>query len=182
MERVAMDILGPLPLSRKGNKYVLVISDLFTKWTESVALPNQEAKTVAEAFVNNFVCKFGVPLQLFTDQGSNFESRLLAEICAILGIEKTHTTSMRPQANGFVERFIKTLTSMLSAYCQNNQSDWDSSLPLVMLAYRSTPQSTTNVSPNKMVFGKEIILPMNAVVGHPKAERNTNHTKNILIY
>jgi hypothetical protein len=167
MERVMMDILGPLPTTKSGNKYILVISDWFTKWSESIAIPDQEAKTIAEAFVCNFVTRFGVPLQLYTDQGRNFESKLLLEVCQLLNIEKTHSTSMRPQANGMVERMNRTILSMLSKYCQANQYNWDRFLPLVMMAYRSSNQSSTKVSPNKMVFGREIVLPINAVIGRP---------------
>lgn len=174
MERVMMDILGPLPTTDNGNKYVLVIVDWFTKWTESIPLPNQEAKTVADAFVQNFVCRFGVPLQLYTDQGSNFESLLFAEMCSIFDIEKVHATSMRPQANGCVERFNRTLVSMISKYCQENQSQWDVLLPMLMMAYRSSTHSSTKVTPNKMVFGKEVTLPMAAVVGFPTKEANGN--------
>lgn len=80
MERVAVDILGPLPLTRRGNKYVLVMVDCFTKWTEAVALPDQEATTIARAFVDTIVCHFGAPLQIHSDQGRNFESKLFQEM------------------------------------------------------------------------------------------------------
>ena len=69
MERVAMDILVPLPVSNNGNAYILVVQYFFTKWPEAVALPNIEAKTVANAFLDNFVTKYGVPRILHTDQG-----------------------------------------------------------------------------------------------------------------
>lgn len=167
MERVTMDIMGPLPVTKDGNRYILVITDWFTKWTEGIPMPDQEAKTLAAAVVNNFVVRFGVPLQIYTDQGRNFESTVFSELCKYLNIEKTHSTSMRPQANGLVERFNRTLTAMLSKYCQENQHNWDILLPLVMMAYRSSTQSSTKFSPNKMVFGRDIILPMSAVVGRP---------------
>ena len=67
MERLAMDILRLLPLIRRGNIYVLVVADYFTKWTESYAIPNQEAVTVAEKLVSEFVCRFGVPRELHSD-------------------------------------------------------------------------------------------------------------------
>jgi hypothetical protein len=180
MERVMMDILGPLPTTENGNKYVLVITDWFTKWTESIPLPNQEARTVADAFVQNFVSRFGVPLQLYTDQGSNFESQLFAELCELLDIEKAHSTSMRPQANGSVERFNRTLVSMIAKYCQENITRWDTLLPLLMLAYRSSSHSSTKVSPNKMVYGREVVLPMAAMIGRPKLE--PNDTKSVETY
>ena len=84
-----MDILGPLPLTPCGNRYVLVVTDYFTKWTESCAIPNQEAATVAEKLVSEFVYRFGVPRELHSDQRTNFESKVMAEVCKLLDIEKT---------------------------------------------------------------------------------------------
>jgi hypothetical protein len=176
MERVMMDILGPMPTTESGNKYILVITDWFTKWTEAIPLPNQEAKTIANAFIDNFVSRFGVPLQLYTDQGSNFESKLLSEICELLTIEKTHATSMRAQANGVVERFNRTLVSMISKYCQESQKQWDKLLPILMMAYRSSSHSSTKISPNKMVYGRNVTLPMAAAIGRPITERNKTET------
>ena len=109
LERVAIDILGPLPLSRQGNKYLLIVQDYFTKWVEAYPLPNQEAVTVAEVLVQQFVAGFGVPLFLHSDQGRNFESTVFAEMCSLLGIHKTHTTPYHPQSDGMVERFNRTL-------------------------------------------------------------------------
>lgn len=74
MERVALDIMGPLPLSGDGNRYLLVIEDYFTKWTEAVT--DQEATTVASALIKSVITKFGVPRELHSDQGSNFESNV----------------------------------------------------------------------------------------------------------
>ena len=160
MERVSINIPGPLPLSKAGNRYILVMSDCFTKWTESVPIPNQEARMVAEAFVNNFICCFGVHLQLHSDQGKCFESKLFQEICSLLDNDKTWTTSMRPQANGTVERFNRSLVSMLTMYCNDNQDNWDVCLPQVMMAYRSSSHASTKISPSKVVLGREIVLPL----------------------
>ena len=81
MERVALDILGPLPLSEKGNKYALIVSDYFTRWAEGYPMPNMETKTIVDNFVLNFICRFGVPKQIHTDQGRQFESALFKELC-----------------------------------------------------------------------------------------------------
>ena len=113
MEKECIDILGPLPLTRQKHKYILVITDIFTKWTEAVPLPDQEARTVTKAFVDTFVSRFGTPLQVHSDQGRNFEAKIFQEMCTYLQIEKTRTTSLRPQANGSVERFNRTLINML---------------------------------------------------------------------
>ena len=74
MERVAVDVLGPLPKTENGNEYILIAQDYFTKWVEAFALPNQQATTVAEVLVDQFFCRFGVPMELHSDQGRNFES------------------------------------------------------------------------------------------------------------
>ena len=167
MERVEIDIFGPLPLSKNGNRFILVMTDMFTKWTEAVTIPNQESVTVSKAFIDNFICKFGAPLQLHSDQGRNFESELFKEICSHLGIDKTRTTSFRPQSNGGVERFNRTLAAMLSVYCEKNQNTWDDFLQPVMMAYRSSVHKSTLKTPNSMVFGREITLPLQAVVSKP---------------
>ena len=84
-----MDIMGPQPLSNGNNRYVLVIQDYFSKWVEAYPLPDQDAETVAQVFVEQFVSHWGVPMQIHTDQGSNFESKLFHELCNLLGIDKT---------------------------------------------------------------------------------------------
>ena len=166
MQRVAMDVLGPLPETYNGNKYIVVIADYFTRWTEAYPIPNQEAQTVASVFLD-FVGRFGVPQTLHTDQGSNFESALFRELCNVLGIEKTRTTAYRPQSDGLVERFNRTLEQMLSVYVHENQKDWDIHVPLVLMAYRSSPQETTGYSPNLLMLGRETTLPVELMIGPP---------------
>ena len=165
-------MLGPLPLTHQNNKYILVISDVFTKWTEAIPLPDQEALTVTKAFVDTFVSRFDTPLQVHSDQGRTFEVKLFQDMCTYLQIEKTRTTSLRPQANGSVERFNKTLINMLSMYCQKEQNQWDVYLQQVMMAYRASVNSSTGKTPNMMTFGREVVLPLQAVMGKPVSEEN----------
>ncbi len=173
MEKVAIDILGPLPVTNRGNRFVLVICDLFTKWTEAVAMPDSQADTVATAFIDQFITRMGTPLILLSDLGKCFEARLFQSMCECLQIHKVSTSVMRPQANGVVERFNRTLTSMLTMYCENDQRNWDSFLQQVMLAYRASKHAATGFSPNKMVLGREVNLPMTAVIGMPVSEPTT---------
>ena len=109
MERVHLDFLGPLPKTPRGNEYVLVMVDQFTKWVECIPLPNHSAIETARAAVNNFFSRFGMPFQVFSDQGRNFESKLFTEICKILEIHKARTTPYRPSSNGQCERYNRTL-------------------------------------------------------------------------
>lgn len=148
MERLAIDIAGPLPKTNKGNRYILVISDYFTKWTQAFAIKDQEATTVANILVNEFVCLFGVPRMLHSDKGSNFESRVFTEMCKILDIDKTRTTTRRPQSDGMVERNIKIIKEMLTAFVNKSQRNWDKYLSLLMMAYRSSVHESTGTSPD----------------------------------
>ena len=102
MQRTATDILGPLPETERGNRYILVVGDYFTKWKEALAIKDMEAVTIARCLVNEVICRFGVPDSLHTDQGKNFESALVKEICEMLGIKKTRTTPYHPQSDGLV--------------------------------------------------------------------------------
>ena len=162
MERVALDIVGPLPETERGNKYILVVGDYFSKWMEAYPIPDQTAETVAEKFVNEFVCRFGVPAVLHSDQGRNFESHVFKEMCEILGIHKTRTTPYNPKSDGLIEKFNGTLINMLSMMIEpfNRQRDWDEKLAMALLAYRSAPQDSTRETPNMLMLGREIHLPV----------------------
>ena len=138
MERIAIDVMGPLPATDRDNKYILVISDYFTKWAELYPMSNQEAETVANVVVCEFISRFGVPRQLHTDQGRNFESKWFQEMCRIMEIDKTRTTPLRPQSDGIVERFNRALEAMLSKFVDGDQKNWDLYLPLFTMAYRSS--------------------------------------------
>ncbi|KAK3086157.1 hypothetical protein FSP39_014434 [Pinctada imbricata] len=172
-ERVAMDILGPLPVTHKGNKYILVIQDYFTKWAEAVPLPDMEAKTIAQAFIDNFVTKFGVPRVLHTDQGRQFESRLFKQLCEILGINKTRTSPYHPQSDGMVERMNRTIENMLATYVDANQRNWDEHLQLVCMAYRAAEHESSGYTPNFLTFGREVVLPIELIAGLPPQKIST---------
>jgi transposase InsO family protein len=160
-----MDIMEPLPVSERGNRYVLVVMDYFTKWAEAYPLPNQEVEVIAEVFVTQFVCRYGVPSQIHTDRGRNFDSRLLQAVCKLLEIDKTLTSSYRPQSDGLVERMNRTLEDIVSKYVQYDQKDWDKYLPFALMAYRACSQETSGLSPNLLMFGREASLPLYFVAG-----------------
>ena len=158
-----MDILGSLPLTPRGNRYVLVVTDYFTKWTESYAIPDQSAETVAEMLVSEFICRFSVPRQLHSDQGTNCESRVMTEVCELLDIEKTRTTPLHPQSDEQVERYNCTLIEMLRGKLNDKQEDWDLQLPTCMMAYSSSVHESTGSTPNELMLRREIEVPFDAV-------------------
>lgn len=167
MERVGVDILGPFPTTDQGNRYVLVAMDYFTKWPEAYAVPDQSAATTAERLVSEMFCRFGVPEELHSDQGRNFEAGVFSEVCRRLGIKKTRTTPLHPQSDGLVERFNRTLATQLAILTSRQQRDWDHHLPLVLWAYRTAVQESTKCTPAALMFGHELRTPVDLVFGPP---------------
>ena len=146
------DFLGPLPQTTKGNSYVLVLSDLFTKDVQCYSLPDQSALSVADCIID-LISRFGVPKELLTDQGRQFESSLIKIVCDKLGIKKLRTSPYHPQCDGQTERFNRTLCDSLTFLVNENQSDWDVWLPVAVGAYRTSVHSTTGFSPFELVHG-----------------------------
>lgn len=163
LERIACDIIVTGTTTERGNSYILVVADYFSKVTEGYAIPNMTAQTVADTLVTEFICRYGCPMVIHTDQGQNFESDLFKEICNLLDIHKTRTARYRPQSDGVVERNNRTVKKMLRAVIDENPSNWDDYLPYVFMAYRATKHETTKCSPNLLMFGTEIRLPVDIV-------------------
>lgn len=167
MERVAVDIVGPFRPTIRGNRFLVVVMDYFTKWPEAYPLPNHEAATVAEVLVCEFFARFGIPGELHSDQGREFESAVFKECCQLLGVRKTRTTPLRPQSDGMVERFNRTLTQEMAKYCQDDQEDWDVKIPFLLMAYRSAVHEVTGYTPARLMCGRELRLPLDLVTDRP---------------
>lgn len=164
-EIIAIDITGKHPKSMRGNEYIITVTDLFSKWSEAFPVRTHKAPVVAKVLLDQFICRFGCPKRCLSDQGAEFQSELFHELCKRLGIEKIRTSPYKPTTNGCVERFHRTLNSMLAKVVQANQKDWDDCLPSVMAAYRAAKHSATGFSPNALVFGKENRAPIDLVLG-----------------
>ena len=158
-ERVAMDIVDHLQVSNSGNCCVLSITDHFSKYVKAIPLPNQQAETIADAFVRGWIAVFGAPLMLHTDQGRNFESAVIAEMCQLLDIYKTRTSAYHPAGNGLTERYNRCVMDMIHAQIRLDPSDWDRSLALACLAYNSTPHTSTGFEPNRLMLGRNTYMP-----------------------
>ena len=174
MDRVATDILGPLPTTESGNRYILVIGELFSKWVEAYALPDHTAESVVSRMVQEFMSRFGAPLDLHADQGRNYESKLFSDVCKLLGIHKTRSPPYHPSSNGMIERFNATLLDMISMYVNDNQRDWDENLALLTAAYRCCAHPSTGFSPNKLMLSREVNLPIDLVLGLPPKSVDDN--------
>jgi transposase InsO family protein len=166
-ERIGIDITGPHPKSRNGFTYILTLSDYFSKWADAFPIRNQEASTVAKVLAERVFPYMGTPLQIMTDRGSNFQSQLFNELLQRLGIDHVQTTAYKPSTNGQVERFHRTLNSILGKVIAENQRDWDLHIPYAVAAYRATVHEATGYSPNFLIYGREVAAPLDVVMGQP---------------
>lgn len=138
-----------------------MVVDHFTRWADTIPLPNQTAEVCAKALFERVFSVFGLPRVLHGDRGSNFESPIFKELCNLLGVRKTTTSPYHPQGNSRCERMNKTILSGLRSRIESisDQVDWDEHLSEILMAYRVTPHSITKETLNAMMLGREVKLP-----------------------
>ena len=161
-DRVGVDVIQ-FTKSHQGNRYAVVFVDYLTKWPEVFATPDQSALTIARLLVEHVISRHGVPRELLSDRGPAFLSKLLKEVCQLMGIKKTNTTAYHPQTDGLVERFNRTLIDMLAKTVEKSGRDWDTRLPFVLFAYRASPQESTQESPFFLMYGRDPQLPTEGI-------------------
>ena len=166
-DRMCVDVLGPLPTSELGNRYVVVFTDSLTKWPEAFAIKSAGADVIAQLFVEEVVSRHGAPRTLLSDRGKNFLSKLVQEICDLFSVKKVNTSAYHPQTDGLTERFNHTLCTMLSMYVSKHQRDWDRFIPFALFAYRTAVQDSTRETPFYLVYGRDPCLPLDAVLSAP---------------
>ena len=154
-QRIAMDVVGPLPRTQRGNHFILTICDYATRYPEAIALPSTDAYRVARELVA-FFARVGIPEEILTDQGSNFMSALLGEVYHLLQVKRIRSTPYHPQTDGLVERFNGTMKMMLRKFVNRSQTDWDECLPYLLFAYREVPQASTGFSPFELLYGRKV--------------------------
>jgi len=147
-QRVHADLMLVKRPSTEGRRYILVMTDAFTKHVELVALKTKEAQAVARAIFDRWICRFSCFEQLVTDQGREFCNQVLDALCRHMGIRKTRTSAFHPQSNGQCETFNRTCWKLLAAYLEDPDSpEWEQYLPLVMLAYNTSLHQAIKTSP-----------------------------------
>lgn len=130
-------------------------------------MPNMETVTIARLLVQEVLTRFGFPSSLHSDQGKQFEGSIFIEMCKVLNIKKTRTSPYHSQCDGLVERFNKTLITMLRSFVDEHQSDWDELLPYVLMENRSVEQESTGFSPNYLMLGREVRTPLDIAFEMP---------------
>jgi Integrase core domain/Chromo (CHRromatin Organisation MOdifier) domain len=153
-EFVAMDILGPLPETKDGNRFLLVIVDRFSKLTRTVPLKTITAEEVSKAFVNEWFCVYGAPVVLLSDNGTQFVSKFFQSVCRLLGVKQVFTTAYHPASNGQCERFNRTVLNAITHYVSDNQDNWDELSYTATYAYNTTVQSSTGYTPFELTLSR----------------------------
>jgi hypothetical protein len=152
---IAIDHIGPFPMTNGGNMYILVIVDRFTRYAEAFACTDESASTTASIIIDKIICRYGFPQVLLSDRGSGFTSILMQQILKVLSIKKIKTTAYHPKSNGGVEIINKTLKKTLKLWVNEHHNDWDVLLPYALFAYNSSMHATMHETPYYMNFGRQ---------------------------
>ena len=167
-QRVHVDLFGPLKVSAQSNKFILVITDAFTKYAEVVPIPDKQAETVANEIFTHWICRFGSPVQIHSDGGKEFCNKLLNELFNLLDIKHTKTSPAHPQCNAQVEVFNKTLAKYLASFVDQTTLDWEQYIPAMMFSYNTSYHSTIMTTPFELLYGMK---PRTPSFPHPDIER-----------
>lgn len=177
MELICIDFLSIEPDS-KGVANVLVITDHFTRYAQAYPTKDQKAATVAKILWEKFFVYYGLPARIHSDQGRDFESRLIKELLGMLGIKKSRTTPYHPQGDPQPERFNRTLLSMLGTLDSTKKHNWSQYISKLVHAYNCTKNEATGYSPYFLLFGREARLPIDVCFGTtPVRERGQTYQK-----
>src|SRR2546429_3396256 len=158
-ERIGIDFVGPLERIRKGNKYILVVTDYLTKWPEAKPMKDATAENVVKFIYEGIICRHGCSKIIMSDRGTHFRNKLVDVLCRKFEIKHKLSSPYHPQTNGLVERFNRTLCEAL-AKVSEKENQWDEHIEQVLFAYRTTKHSTTKRTPFFMTYGREAILPI----------------------
>ena len=159
MKMMCSDIIGPLAETRSGHKFILNVMDYATRYVISIPLIDQTAATVASKLVNQVFTIFGAPGILLSDQGTNYTSELMKNVCVLFGIDKIRSSAFHSIGDGLIEKYNSTCNSMIASYCHANPDKWDLYLNYVTLAYNVSKNASTKFSPFELFYGREPVLP-----------------------
>lgn len=160
-QKVFLDLVGPLETDINGNKYILTIQCDLSKFVEAYPLVNKETVTVATSFVKHFILRYGIPLEIVTDQGTEFMSSVFTEVCKILEIRHLNSTAYHHQTLGALENNHKHLNAYLRIQTATYSNSWSSWLPFWCFSYNTTVHTETKYTPYELVFGQIPRIPSN---------------------
>ena len=158
-DKLYLDIVGPLPVTEEGHKYVLTCQDNLSKYLLAIPMMTQTAEEVVLNFMRHIVLQYGIPCSVVTDQGTQFMGDVFKSLCKLLKVHKLNTSAHRPESNGALERAHKTMTEYLRCFCDPRGSDWNKWLPFACFVYNTTPHTMTKYAPYEILFGRKANVP-----------------------
>jgi hypothetical protein len=158
-EKCSLDVVGPLPETKKGNKYILTFQDELSKFFIATPIPRQDAETTAKEFIEQVILKIGTPNKILTDQGSNFLSEIFKNTCKMLKIKKLQTTAYHPESNEGLERSHRVLKEYLRHYINEDQDNWDEWIPYAVYVYNTSTHTSTGYTPYELMYGFRSSMP-----------------------
>ena len=169
LEKMNVDLVGPFQTSKEGWRYILTCQDAFSRFAQCSLLKTKEAKEVTEVLYRDVICRYGTPLQLHSDNGTEFKNKTWKGLMQKLRIQVTNTPIYNPSSNA-VERFHQVLNNIVRTY---TKGDWSKIVSGAQLAYNTKVCEATNETPYKLFFGREAKLPLDIIVGLPEEEERT---------
>ena len=161
MECICMDLVGPItPQTSKGNKYMLTVIDMLTGYTIAIAIPDKRAETVCQAYRDHVYCVFGGSSRILTDNGTEFCSKEMKQICSELEIKQVFSPVYTPQANGRLEGWHRFLKSCIAKHIRGTDIEWDDLIPLAVSSYNFFPCQSSKEYPFVLMFGRDPITPI----------------------
>ena len=176
LELLCIDFLTVEPC-KGGIENILVITDHFSRFSQAIPCKNTTAKTTAKLLFDLFITHFGFPLKLHSDQGKQFESAIIKELCSLCNIQKSRTTPYHPMGNGKCERFNRTLLSMLGTLEAEKKSNWKAYINSVVHAYNCSKSESTGYSPFYLMYGRQPRLPIDLILGVEQQTEDTHDYK-----
>jgi hypothetical protein len=165
-QKISIDFVSPLPRSKKGNKYMLTVSDCFTRWLEAFPCHRANAQLVVDKLITEIFPRFGVCDQIHSDKGTQFMSDLVSEVVAMLGIRQSSTPVYNPKSNP-VERQHCVLGDAIKALTEGDERAWEDYLPHALFAMRTSICVLTGVAPFAAMFGRNASASLEMVFGAP---------------
>ena len=161
---ISIDILGPLPISSSGFKYILTVCCLASRYIEAIPLADTSSESIAKGLVKEIFCRHGCPRYLLSDNAKNLTGSLMKNICQLLKIRHVTTTVYHPAGNGKVERSHATLAAIISHFVSTSGSEWEEYLPMALFCMRSSVNRATGESPHFLVYGRDPRFPFETLV------------------
>ena len=170
MQIVHIDFLTIESGKKDKDHNVLVVTDQFTRFAQSFVTTSQTIQTTAKTLWDKYFVYYGFPEMIISDQGRNFESRVISELCKLGRVKKLRTSPYHLQSNGQNERFNATLLSMLGTLPPEGKATWTDKVGILVHAYNSTKSAITGFSPHYLMFGREPKLPLDVTFGFPNPD------------